>query len=119
MSSSCSVVRGPQTRGTQNCKASQWLRTPFVKFDVMKKRPQLKPLSNNNNVDNNIHDNLDQLFDNLLDQLRGNVVPKTPKSSVPLPDPLNDYDSLVLRYAFDESLSEGYTSPLHACEEVT
>ncbi|GMP66061.1 hypothetical protein CsSME_00026582 [Camellia sinensis var. sinensis] len=79
MSSSCSVVRGPQTRGTQNCKASQWLRTPFVKFDVMKKRPQLKPLSNNNNVDNNIHDNLDQLFDNLLDQLRGNVVPKTPK----------------------------------------
>ncbi|KAI7997384.1 hypothetical protein LOK49_LG10G02101 [Camellia lanceoleosa] len=29
------------------------------------------------------------------------------KSSVPLPDPLNDYDSLVLRYAFDESLPEG------------
>ncbi|GMP31066.1 hypothetical protein CsSME_00005441 [Camellia sinensis var. sinensis] len=61
MSSSCSVVRGPQTRGTQNCKASQWLRTPFVKFNVMKKRPQLKPLSNDNNVDNNIHDNLDQV----------------------------------------------------------
>ncbi|KAF5935508.1 hypothetical protein HYC85_026637 [Camellia sinensis] len=52
MSSSCSVVRGPQTRGTQNCKASQWLRTPFVKFD---------------------------LFDNLLDQLGGNVVPEIPK----------------------------------------
>ncbi|KAF5948108.1 hypothetical protein HYC85_014065 [Camellia sinensis] len=29
MSSSCNVVRGPQTRGTENCKASQWLRTPF------------------------------------------------------------------------------------------
>ncbi|CAL5323654.1 unnamed protein product [Camellia sinensis] len=43
MSSSCSVVSGPQTRGAQNCKAN----------------------------------------------------------------PLNDYDSLVLRYAFDESLSEG------------
>ncbi|KAF5939853.1 hypothetical protein HYC85_021020 [Camellia sinensis] len=100
MSSSCSVVRGPQTRGTQNCKASQWLHTPFVKFDVKKKRPQLKPSSTDNNVDNNIHDNLDE-------------------SSVPLPDPLNDYDSLVLRYAFDESLSEGYTGPLHACEEVT
>ncbi|CAL5443863.1 unnamed protein product [Camellia sinensis] len=107
MSSSCSVVRGPQTRGTQNCKASQWLHTPFVKFDVMKKRPQLKPSSTDNNIDNNIHDNLDQLFDNLLDQLGGNVVPEIPKSSVPLPDPLNDYDSLVLRYAFDESLSEG------------
>ncbi|GMQ00078.1 hypothetical protein CsSME_00047306 [Camellia sinensis var. sinensis] len=79
MSSSCSVVRGPQTRGTQNCKASQWLCTPFVKFDVMKKRPQLKPSSNNNNVDNNIHDNLDQLFDNLLDQPRSNVSPETPK----------------------------------------
>ncbi|CAL5442969.1 unnamed protein product [Camellia sinensis] len=107
MSSSCSVVRGPQTRGTQNCKASQWLRTPFVKFDVKKKRPQLKPSSTDNNIDNNIHDNLDELFDNLLDQLGGNVVPEIPKSSVPLPDPLNDYDSLVLRYAFDESLSEG------------
>ncbi|CAL5406313.1 unnamed protein product [Camellia sinensis] len=107
MSSSCSVVRGPQTRGTQNCKASQWLRTPFVKFDVKKKRRQLKPSSTDNNVDNNIHDNLDELFDNLLDQLGGNVVPEIPKSSVPLPDPLNDYDSLVLRYAFDESLSEG------------
>ncbi|CAL5393255.1 unnamed protein product [Camellia sinensis] len=79
MSSSCSVVHGPQTRGTQNCKASQWLRTPFVKFDVMKKRPQLKPSSIDNNVDNNIHDNLDQLFDNLLDQLGGNVVPEIPK----------------------------------------
>ncbi|CAL5377323.1 unnamed protein product [Camellia sinensis] len=107
MSSSCSVVRGPQTRGTQNCKASQWLRTPFVKFDIKKKRPQLKPSSTDNNVDNNIHDNLDELFDNLLDQLGGNVVPEIPKSSVPLPDPLNDYDRLVLRYAFDESLSEG------------
>ncbi|GMP49606.1 hypothetical protein CsSME_00016539 [Camellia sinensis var. sinensis] len=79
MSSSCSVVRGPQTRGTQNCKASQWLRTPFVKFDVKKKRPQLKPSSTDNNVDNNIHDNLDELFDNLLDQLGGNVVPEIPK----------------------------------------
>ncbi|KAF5949298.1 hypothetical protein HYC85_011291 [Camellia sinensis] len=68
-----------KTRGTQNCKASQWLRTPFVKFDVMKKRPQLKPSSTDNNVDNNIHDNLDQLFDNLLDQLGGNVVPEIPK----------------------------------------
>ncbi|KAI8004143.1 hypothetical protein LOK49_LG08G01836 [Camellia lanceoleosa] len=96
-----------KTRGTQNCKASQWLRTPFVKFDVMKKRPQLKPSSTDNNADNNIHENLDQLFDNLLDQLGGNVVPEIPKSSVPLSDPLNDYDSLVLRYAFDESLSEG------------
>ncbi|KAI8013023.1 hypothetical protein LOK49_LG05G01351 [Camellia lanceoleosa] len=47
------------------------------------------------------------LFDNLLDQIGCNVVPEIPKSSVPLPDPLNDYDSLVLRYAFDESLSEG------------
>ncbi|KAI8015277.1 hypothetical protein LOK49_LG05G01589 [Camellia lanceoleosa] len=107
MSSSCSVVRGPQTRGTHNCKASQWLHTPFVKFAVMKKRLQLKPSSTDNNVDNNIHDNLDQLFDNLLDQLGGNVVPEIPKSSVPLPDPLNDYDSLILRYAFDESLLEG------------
>ncbi|KAI8022302.1 hypothetical protein LOK49_LG03G00620 [Camellia lanceoleosa] len=79
MSSSCSVVRGPQTRGTQNCKASQWLRTPFVKFDVMKKRPQLKPSSTDNNVDNNIHDNIDQLFDNLLDQIGCNVVPEIPK----------------------------------------
>ncbi|GMP83641.1 hypothetical protein CsSME_00037475 [Camellia sinensis var. sinensis] len=79
MSSSCSVVRGPQTRGTQNCKASQWLRTPFVKFDVKKKRPQLKPSSTDNNIDNNIHDNLDELFDNLLDQLGGNVVPEIPK----------------------------------------
>ncbi|CAL5433265.1 unnamed protein product [Camellia sinensis] len=71
MSSSCSVVHGPHTRGTQNCKASQWLCTLFVKFDVTKRRPQLKPSSNNNNY------------------------------------PLNDYDSLVLRYAFDESLPEG------------
>ncbi|GMP95748.1 hypothetical protein CsSME_00044672 [Camellia sinensis var. sinensis] len=85
----------------------------------MKKRPQLKPSSNDNNVDNNIHDNLDQLFDNVLDQLGGNVGPETPKSSVPLPDPLNDYDSLVLRYAFDESLPEGYTVLLHACKEIT
>ncbi|GMP95749.1 hypothetical protein CsSME_00044672 [Camellia sinensis var. sinensis] len=45
----------------------------------MKKRPQLKPSSNDNNVDNNIHDNLDQLFDNVLDQLGGNVGPETPK----------------------------------------
>ncbi|KAI7986149.1 hypothetical protein LOK49_LG14G01587 [Camellia lanceoleosa] len=74
----------------------------------MKKRPQLKPSSTDNNVDNNIHDNLDQLFDNLLDQIGGNVVPEIPKSSMPLPDPLNDYDSLVLRYAFDESLRGEY-----------
>ncbi|GMP79844.1 hypothetical protein CsSME_00035197 [Camellia sinensis var. sinensis] len=37
MSSSCSVVHGPRTQGTENCKASQWLRAPFMKFDVMKK----------------------------------------------------------------------------------
>ena len=41
MSSSCSVVSGPQTRGTQNCNASQRLCPPFVKLYVKKKRPQL------------------------------------------------------------------------------
>ncbi|CAL5357622.1 unnamed protein product [Camellia sinensis] len=99
MSSSCSVVRGPQTRGTQNCKASQWLCTPFVKFDVMKKRPQLKPSSNNNNVDNNIHDNLDQVI-NLI------VVKLTNKQRKKFPNK----DHMLLQYAHGEGYVQDVSS---------
>ncbi|KAI8012627.1 hypothetical protein LOK49_LG06G01614 [Camellia lanceoleosa] len=33
MSSLSSVIRGSETQGTENCKTSQWLRSPFMNFD--------------------------------------------------------------------------------------